>query len=379
MIDKKKLVIFPADCKCVPIINIDKFDCKYCIGQFVAPRLSNLIGKDIAYADNRPEIGFMVSDNFESALNENDALFMCDSQYKSKELVTQRNEVMDLAIGQGKDIICTDITGTNYLNSKKYEKIIPCNDKDFQEQFLIFNKSRISHNFKYHEPNCKIIFVGDLIGGSDSLDLTISICANLRKQGINVSCICREAWCTLLGMHPFPDFFSELKYPDKEKVKMLNSYINWIELTEHPQVIVINLPEPFLAYDNVVTNDFGISAFLISRAIQPTHLICATLASFSDHNFISDISKEFEYKFGFGINCVHISNGFMDGSTSHLDNSVSVVRLPYESIFASSYEEFDYNSEIYFTNFFQDQLILDRYCNKIKQELSENQPRSVLM
>ncbi len=311
----KNVAIYPFSAESIPVVNyLHKLNPTYKISVLISPNGLGLIGKDASVADNREPMGITVQGNIINVLDQFDVLLITDGN-ETDDMHKNSYEYMMLAIENKKDIICA-LT----LSDGKLETIqSKCNQFGVNFQYCI-DRLETSLGFQklqsqlrsLYTPSTPIIFVGGLIDNANNYEVLLSMATKLKNQGYKVSAVCEKRECKLYKFHTQPFFLKSKEYSEVEKITKYNQFINYIEQSENPDVILIQIPGGMMKYNNILTNDFGIYAYLISQALQPDYFICCTMYGSFPSEFSSKISDDFSCKFGFEINCIHMSNKMLD-------------------------------------------------------------------
>lgn len=112
-----------------------------------------------------------------------------------------------------------------------------------------------------------------------------------------------------------------------ETVLAINSYVGNLEKEIQPDVILVKMPQPMNAYNDVVSFDFGVSAYTISRALHADYLIYCGLFEYCTVDFVSSIAESFSYKFGIPTSIFHFSNQIED-VTDQIKERIASIHMP---------------------------------------------------
>ena len=182
-----------------------------------------------------------------------------------------------------------------------------------------------SHQSLYH-PYAPVIFIGELAEEMQGYEVFCNLVRMYQSQEIKVSAVGPEAANGLFGLHTID--FSDIKGELSSHIYRINNYIREIEEQENPGIIIIKLPKPMIKFDEDVRYDFGLSAYMISQAITASFFIVCSPYGFFTHEFWEPLSSNFQAKFGYGIDAIHISNKVIDNTNETDKDKLNFVHMP---------------------------------------------------
>jgi peptide maturation system protein (TIGR04066 family) len=360
-VNKVKLCAIPFSILDIPIIiNLTKYNPKYIVNSVVAPRGIGLDGKDIGFVENREELGYNVTSNMEDSITSCDSVLVLEKD-RYTPLYDYANNAIDEAIIQRKNIICLLKLKKRELNNYKER----CKELNINFTYIVEDKLPLC-TYKdisepLYKPHAPVIFIGELAENVQGYEVFCNLINVCRDKSIKVSAIGSERANGFLELHTidFSDITGEL---DKQVYK-INKYIKKLEEKEHPGVIIIKLPKPMIKYDDDVRYDFGLSSYLISQAIEGSYFIVCSPYGFFNNEFWNTMSNNFQSKFGYGINAIHMSNKMVDYTDVIDKNDLSFLHIP---IYQAEIEIDKYTNE---STFISGNLTTSKYMELIVEEL----------
>ena len=259
-------------------------------------------GSDVGSLDKGNELNILVTTNFEEVLNVvNDIIVTEVDDYILDNL--------KIAIKAGKNIICLQC-------SSDYEEIIRqlcCeNNAIYSNTFDRHDFSLPSQNIDLALFDVPIIFVCGMSERTQKFDVFLDIYKRLTEKGYKVSGVSARMDSDVLSIHNFPSFLLEKNY-EYDKVLYFNNYIKYLELTEQPDIIIIEVPGGIIPYDIKHNNKYGLLAYIVSQAISSVDYAIFSMAyNKYDKEFYDFMSLYTEYRYGFNIDMFHMSNCFHD-------------------------------------------------------------------
>lgn len=284
---------------------------------------------DISIFANRDKIGIKLSNDLESGIRDCDILLISDSSDKRKEMVNSQMEnpllpilyeAIEMAIYSGKEVFC--FSQLDVENQKKYTEMAEkrgVSFRYFQQETLCVNN--ITEFVKINAP---IIFIGEMVSNCDGYEIFTKLINEFKKDNIKVMAISEEKYNILYGQHS-THLMDRLK-PD-EMVLAINSYVVNLEKEIRPDIILVKMPQPMTSYNDVVSFDFGVSAYIISRALHADYLIYCGLFEYCTVDFVSSIAESFSYKFGIPTSIFHFSNQIED-VTDQIKERIASIHMP---------------------------------------------------
>lgn len=310
----------------IPVImNLTEFKPEYVVGSVVTPAGLGLEDKDIGVIENRNELGYTVTSNLKESIKSCNIVLIL-SKDMSSPLYDYGIKAIEEAIRQRKDIFC--LLKLDKKTREYYKEI--CQEKNIN--FRCFLPESLPHSsYKdmskplYH-PYAPVVFIGELAEDVQGYEVFCGLVKMCRDKGIKVSAIGPEASNGLFGFHAID--FSVTKDEPGSMVYRINKYVRELEERENPAIIIVKLPKPMIKFDDVVRYDFGISAYLISQAISASFFMVCSPYGFLSDQFWDNMSNNFQAKFGYGINAIHISNKIIDSTDQTDKSNLSFIHLP---------------------------------------------------
>lgn len=280
----KNAAVFPFGYEFFPIISgLSKKKVIDSSVKLVSPNGWGIIGKDAGRAFGRPDIGIKVICDIEDAILKSDTFVAVPfKDTGNDETNNYVNGLIDESI--------------NYAASIK-KKVV---DLRIIEDEIIADEVK-KEDF---EIDCPVIFVNGMTEQLNKLDIMMDISDSLSAKGYNVSQIGTRHYCSVLGMHSFPQFmFSTMN--ERDKIKAFKAYVYNIYKKENPDVFIIGIPGAAISFNDKVDNGYGIIHYLISMAVKADFtIICSNLDAWD----FEKLNIHFTHRFRHGIDCVVLTN-----------------------------------------------------------------------
>lgn len=257
---------------------------------------------DAGALDMGTELNIKVTCNYEDMLKSVDEVVFTDIN----DYILDK---IKLAIEHKKDIVCLE-------RDSKYEKHI---QKLCADGCVKYTCNFLPEVFKISDNNTNIalfdvpiVCVCGMSESTQKFDILLEINKQLKQKGYKVSCIAARSNVDILSIHNFPQFLFDKNY-EYDKILYFNNYIKSLELTEYPDIILLEIPGGVIPYDLKHNNQFGVFAYLISQAINSIDYSIFSMA-YDTYNkeFYDFISLYMKYRFGFTIDMFHMSNCYHD-------------------------------------------------------------------
>lgn len=309
---KNKAVIFPYNSECAAVINNRHMLKKHDIVACLSPCGYGLTGKDAAYAYGGEETGIIVKDERLSETDFDD-LLICESK---SDFDTVIMPVIEEAAKLGKNVYFLHEIETKYkekvekLFKNEKNKCVMISHQDIDVSSLALDENEII------PLSVPVIFVAGVIQNTNKFDVQLGLREYLMDNGYKVSQIGSKNYCELFGFHSIPNFFFDNNISEKQKIIWFNRMCKSIELTENPDVFVIGIPGATMVYNELFTNNFGITAFEISNSVRAdATIICIPYEKY-DSKFLKMVQESSKFKYDMQVDCFNLSNKRFDAARS---------------------------------------------------------------
>lgn len=329
----KKVTLYPFNGEFTAFVAyLNRHSDIYRITELVSPKCLGISGKDAGVIYNKPNVGLIVSDDFNQAMKNSEVLMIAENKFNESFRQTIINNI-NIAIENKKDIICTMKLFNEEL--ELFKKL----SAQFEISFTYCPEETVWNSVKdticvqsrkLYTPQAVVVFVGELLDGIDGFDVLLSVTDYFKSSGFKTLAIGDRSYCELLGLLSLPSILTQTDVNDDEKINYLNHYIEYLDKHEKPDVFVIQLPGAMMKYNDHFTNGFGITPYLISQAVQGDYFILCTHYNIIDIEFYKMLSNNFTHRFGFEIDCIHMSNAYIDFSNSKEQSKLSYLYIEQE-------------------------------------------------
>ncbi|MFZ2539326.1 MAG: TIGR04066 family peptide maturation system protein, partial [Oscillospiraceae bacterium] len=280
---------------------------EYEIVELITLNGSALVGKDAGYADCRNKMGIIIKGDIVRAINENDAVIISEGKLDDA-IHCHSYEIMESSLKKGKEVIClADLSNeqAEYLQKTAQDSGVTfqyfSNDKFNLESYL--NQSGAT----MYTPIAPVIFVGGLVEESNNFEVFLALCHKFKAGGYRVCGIGGTKYCEAFNLISKPTILEDRSSTNEQKINTINTMLKDLEYSEKPDIIIIQIPDAMLRFSDIITNKFGVNAFLISQAVQPSYFLCTTMCDMLESEGLKDISNCFSKRFGYPIDCLHVS------------------------------------------------------------------------
>lgn len=357
----KRVTIYPFNGDFIAFVKFsNKYSDIFRVTELVAPKGWGVNGKDAGVMYNKPQVGLIVSDDLNRALENSDILMIAENKFNENFHPIIISNIIN-AIERKKDIICT-----MKLSCKEIELLKQISTK-FGVRFTYSPEETVweyvkdtlcIQSSKLYSPQAVVVFVGELLDGIDGFDVLLSVTDYLKSSGFKTLTIGARSYCELLGLLSLPSIITQTDISDNEKINYFNRYIKYLDEKEKPDIFIIQLPGGMMKYNDHFTNGFGVTPYIMSQAVQGDYFILSTQYDTPDTKFYNMLSNNFTYRFGFEIDCIHMSNAYID-----FPDSIGSGKLTYlyieQQLLDSTIKQYYEESEIPIYN-------IDNFSDRIK-------------
>ncbi len=376
--DYQKVTIYPFNGDYIPFVKyLNKYSEILHVTELVAPTGWGLNWKDAGVIYNKPEVGLIVSDDLHRAMGNCDVLMIAENKLNENFHQIIINNII-ATIESQKDIICTMKLPKNELEQLKqistnFGVRFTYSPEETHWEYLrdtLYFQTLCALSRKLYTPRADVIFVGELIDGIDGFDVLLSVTDYLKSIGYKILTIGARDYCELIGLFSLPSFITQVNISDSEKIHTFNSYIKYLDEKEKPDIFVIQLPGGMMKYNDQFTNGFGVTPYLMSQAVQGDYFILSTQYDKIHTKFYYMLSNAFKYRFGFEIDCIHMSNTLID-----IANSIGLDKLTYlhleQHVLDDTINQYYRESEISIYNI-DNLLDRNKMFSQLQEALSDN-------
>lgn len=171
-----------------------------------------------------------------------------------------------------------------------------------------------------------VIFVAGVTPYTEKFQVQLALRKKLRENNYQVSQIGSKRYSRLFGFHPYPAFMNS-SMDNEQKIISFQKYVKYIGAKEHPDLILVGIPGGIMAVNKKHHFDFGVTAYMISQAVDPDYVIMNMLYSKSHtEEELEEIKQVCRYRLNFEIDCFHLSNTLLDPSSLAFD-SIKFIKL----------------------------------------------------
>lgn len=309
--NKENVLIYPYDKQFTPILRYSNF-----INTYNKITISSLIGwglcdKDAGYADGGSNINIIVENKFDEYLHDCDTVIFTEPD----NFIDYEKSIYPKiysAIQSGKKIINLLNLHDKFNDIKEY-----CNNKNvefinYRNEVNVDGISIIDKAIGILEINTPVISIVGVSENTNKYSLQLQTKMQLENMGYAISHIGSRAYCEINNSHSFPSFMFNNSISETDKIYLFNRFVNNIELKEKPDVIIIGVPGGIIPHNNVINNNFGITAFEVFQAITADALVVSVFHELYTSEFFESLSKTTKYRFGLDIDIMNITNRQID-------------------------------------------------------------------
>lgn len=321
---KYKVLVYPFDMEFLSTMNYSKsftnIEIKYLLSPFGWKAfLENIIDMKVFEKEINNYLHYEISDEMKA---EYDTFYLTNSFIKlnyEKYIFPK----VKAAIVEGKRIIINRL-----LSKKQFSEIQELADANNVQ--LLDYSNRIDESFftnqylELAQINTPVVFIAGTTEQTNKFDIQLYIRDQLSKIGYNVSSIGTRTGCELLGFHSYPKFMLDNSISEVDKILYFNKFVKEIENEENPDIIIIGIPGSTIPLDTKHRSmNYCVSCFEISQSVKPDFVLLSLSFDKYEDKYFEDVENLIKYKYGFDIDCYHISNIMPD------QNSLNELELSY--------------------------------------------------
>ncbi len=328
----ERLLIYPYNMEFTPVLRHRALLTEYDISCLVSPNGWGFTGKDAGIADRGPDIGILVSSDFDKSLDLCDTVMIIESHLPFDFEKYIYNKIK-LAVSYKKNIICSLKLDREAI--KEISSMCNCEGvyfKYFDETQNVLPEEIVIENESIEEIDTPIILVTGIAERTNKFEIQLTLREIIQKSGYRISQVGSRSYCEMLGFHPFPSLMYGNAISDVNKVLMFNRFIKKIEKTEEPDIIIIGVPGGIMPFNREFTNKFGLFAFEISQAVVPDVVIASLLYEDYKPEGFDTYTNLIKYRLGLEVDFLNIANVQFDWKRANQEHVKSYISLDYKFI-----------------------------------------------
>lgn len=309
-----KLMIYPASKEAGPFARYCDQMVSYDEVSFVVPMGWGNDGDDFMTLDGGESTGITISTDFESELENTDAVLFAKSPIPIPEnfLLKKVSQVIEL----GKEVICESLpSGWNGIKQYKLlrsEQMAPYvqSGRDYPEVCLL---------------PVPVIFVMGIGANTNKFEVQLALRRVFQQTGYHVSQVGTKPISSLFGFEAIPDTIFRGPGSIRDKIICLNRYFYRKYLDEKPDVMIIGIPGGILQTNPFCFEELGEWAYLISQAVSPDATILCTYAHMYSQEYFDEIKALCRYKLNADVKHIVVSNTEMTTSPESRESEYATV------------------------------------------------------
>ncbi len=308
----KNIIIYPANIEIVPLLRNNLF--KNCKITCVAPSGWGGIGKDIGDMDLAGKTGHIIKSDFDHELKGADSVcfIKTEQEIDKYEYIIPK---IKSAIENGKDVICTiDMSQDEYIELKEESTKNGCEFSYYCNSLVDFEeiKNFLKYEQRLTEIKTPVVMVAEVVNNMGAFHAQLALQEHFREQGYNAALISSVSYSNYFKIHNSPAFLSSNVFSEEEKILLFNHYVKNIENSYSPDIIIIGVPGSLLPLTKTKTDGFGITAYLMTRAVKPDASIVCTYSDQYTQKYFDEINPTLNFRFSMNIEGYLVNNTILD-------------------------------------------------------------------
>lgn len=318
------VAIYPFCAEILPVVKtFEKLQNLFVINCLISPSGFGLSGHDAGYVCNHPNIGIVVTDEFNYDDTEWTTLILFEPIMIKEKVDYSYGVIAEQAVLHGKHVIFLSSSAKVNDNIKELSDLYF--DKIEIREYIKSNGNYRKVGQIFHDVEVPIVLLGGLLEEADNYEILLKLASKLKLENVNTLVFTKHPIGELLGFHNMDHIWNCSDYSEAQKIKEINHYINSIVEIERPEVILLEAPDAVLRYNDYAVNGFGIRTYMLCQAVTPDRFVCCVPFELASDNFLSVISLGFEKTLGASITSVHASNILIDTQELMQKRDISIV------------------------------------------------------
>lgn len=324
----QKIGIYPFKSDWLSFVRNQKWmTSKFLITEIYSPCGLGLVGKDVSFSCNHPEIGILVKDIQLLEKAEIDLLVLSDVNGEEDFWDNKFKKATQKFLEQNKKIL--------YLSLST--EVIPSSIKELQKNFgnqmsiEQLQQEEAKFDMEYRKIQAPVIYFGGLVQEADILETVLQFLKCASADGYRCTVFTNHVLGRLFNFHCLTGDFNQ-SVEETQKISHIQRKIAQIDLEENPDLILIESPDAWMAYNDIAPNGYGIRTYMLSMAAKPDSLIGTLPFELLVEPFIEQISGFCQSKFDAPLDGVHIGNVIVDSIEVLQSHKVTLLYTPQEMV-----------------------------------------------
>lgn len=326
--------IYPFSAELLPAVKyFERLQDRYTLTKLISLPGFGLGGKDAAYACNKPETGYLVTEELWGADPSWETLLV------SRHLPSERfpheklADAIHQALKAGKEVLYFD-TGVSAVPKPVWElaHADPEHLRVFTEDLCSADRARAED--RYGTLKTPVMLVGGLAEMADSFEVLTGMALALQKAGLQPLVVSEQPLGRLFRFHSLRHIFDGKDGTEADRILNINTFLQGLERMYLPDLILMEAPDPVMRYNNIAPNGFGIRTYMLCQAAPPDYLLCCVPCDLAAGNLLEMLSDDFSRRLGAAISGVCVSNLIVDSANLLQTREVSYVRTEMDQVYA---------------------------------------------
>lgn len=339
----KKLMIYPFNRRTSVIARHAESLKGYILTAIVSPDNYGYRGKDISYVDGGEFADVTISSSFQDGLSQCDCVLFCNTNF-FMNLDYYETKIAD-AMSHGKEVIMTRELANDFIKNKKY----------ISEDIMVLGNNLIKKKLSYHNSKCvhdipvpvvTIVSVGEFCNG---FNCQLAMSNNFESDGYKVSKITSNSLGKLFDFHMLPNYIYKSNLSYEDKIVNFNDFVLSIIKKEDPDVILLEIEDPILPYNDRITNHFGAIPAIITKSVQSDISILSLYYSDYDETYLNQLKLFCRYALNTEINYINISNESMTIKEISSINPIQYITVDLATVLHAINSDYKVNDDIFFS------------------------------
>ena len=262
--------------------------------------------------------------DYDKALEENQGVIItdcCDRKGMYKEILSRIEQALSL----GKTVYnCTELKEADLERLES----LPCFDEERFVNYAVYPDKNSLQQDHFVAADCPVVGIGNMLRKLDDSTGLYQLKVNYTEQGFRTAIIGSRFDCCLLGGYIFPVNVYDLNILEEDKIAIINTYVNDVQLKTGADVIVIEYPDGFMRYSDEMRQGFGVRAYMASQAVKPDYFILNIPFNQVDAQMIGNLKTHFAVKFDIDVDVLAVESKMIEYGDSLESGDVCFEAVP---------------------------------------------------
>lgn len=239
-------------------------------------------------------VGLACESDFKKAINESDVVLITDCPTEHHGYL---EDIVSAAIDRERDVYYynSDLSILSRIVDETNRHFIHLPSSPFS-----FSQTSEWAREGFSTFSCPCVHIVSLCSGLDTFELLCHVRDVMRRDNLGIVALSESLYCDAFGLRRMV-----LSDSTEDGVLQINACVQELVYQVHPDLVVVEHPNPVTSYSEYVHYDFGLSSHALFRAVPPDIVLCCVPLNLVNPAFLEECLRDVAAECGTS-NCIFI-------------------------------------------------------------------------